>query len=296
MMSKKRYLITILLALNTYTAVLSSEKKDSDELIRSKIDHANTYYCERYKALETGQKELSLWESSLLQHFKKFKSFVGPNKKFLEEEYALLEDKTLHTQGFALFSGPDLISNAVKLDTHSAYSHVGTIYVDQNGQQFLVEATGSVPQMLEGIYPQTQVHKLEDVVSTYEGGVSTRAIIFPSGFKEDTAAIHDFIFKFLGTMYETEFSQLLKSPSASNAEDDIKRGVFCSQLTALGCLQLGYFNQKYRNGIGANFTPRDFSKIELLPWTQGIQVSDETIVKPLKNAVSDMIVVKTEKE
>lgn len=205
-------------------------------------------------------------------------------KEFLNTEQKLIEGRRLVLDEVALFSSDDRIGDVIRGLTHSKYSHIGFKLKDENDPQFYVcfESTGAASQILDMVFPQVQVAKWEDVVANYNGGVVTRKIIF-----EDKAPEWQDVTKFvndnLGRSYEKNLLSLVKAINEENTEED-PSSVFCSELTALGFIQLRCLGTER---LAANYVPGTFSSEQErkgkkpLPWINGVSLGNEVIIKSL---------------
>lgn len=182
---------------------------------------------------------------------------------FIQQQRDLIEGKQLSLWGIGLFSGRDPFSQAIKLLTVSKWSHSSAILTDEDGQKYCYESNGSPQQILQGILPQVQIHKWEDIANNYPGKIAMREFKFIDESKNDPAIISPYIFNRLGTPYEKSIEDLLRAVWRADSGGKLD-SVFCSEEVAYLLMELGYLSRDDR--AEDNYLPKDFSQKEFVPF------------------------------
>lgn len=196
---------------------------------------------------------------------------------FADAEREIMKSRTFSLAGVALFKGKDPFSKAILKLTASPWSHVGLIVADQDGQRYCFESTGSATDILKRhVLPQVQIHRWEEVISGYDGGVAARWFKFSEAAAPDLTS---FVQENLGKPYEQSLSTLFACITRKNRTDDLT-SVFCSELVAealIGCNILPKASERKAQ----NYLPRDFAEREFLP-LNGAALSVEYVLKEPK--------------
>lgn len=202
----------------------------------------------------------------------------GPQKKFIKYEMELLGDKKWQLDSLVLFDGWDVVGCCIKYVSRAPYSHIG-IALRSIGEEdmLLFESTSRGPkQIFEGIMPQVQVEKASDVVLGYNGRVSSRKIIFEEGCEPDPVEVTRYVKEMLGTKYEQNMEQLVKSPFRGNSDiytKENEKTMFCSELVAH---MLQYFDYMEKKISPHNYTPGHFSeRMQSVELVNGASLSPE---------------------
>jgi hypothetical protein len=201
-------------------------------------------------------------------------------EEFVAQQREMIEGKKLKLWGIALFSGSDLFSYGIKIVTESKWSHVGMVLVDEVGQKYSYESTGSAEEILyQGVLPEVQIHLWEDVVKGYEGKISIRQFKFTNVTQNDPAVIQSYVYNRIGLSYEKKLDELLKAIVRGNKKAGVK-SVFCSEEVAHFLIHLNYLTQER---LDNNYLPKDFSQKEFIPLI-GCSLNKEVNVKPLASS------------
>lgn len=205
---------------------------------------------------------------------------------FLEEERALIANKTLNLWGVALFSGSDLIGAGIRRITHSEHSHCGLVLVDQDSVQYCFESTGAADEILEqGILPEVQIHTFDVVRDGYSGGVTVRQFTFADGQGPDVAQLRSIVDRRLGESYSKDLSPLFRAIHEDNTTDNssaTNAPIFCSELVAEVLIELGYLPPADKR-LANNYVPRDFcDKATGLELQKGATLGPDLVQKEFK--------------
>ena len=116
--------------------------------------------------------------------------------------------------------------------------------VDVMLNAFVMEADGSVSEVLSLTLPHVHIHTLSNRLQEYDGNIFIRTLYNPIAEQYSNS----FIDKYLGTSYEmpNTMSDLLLSPLAKNKTENTEN-LFCSELAAL--FYKGYQDYQCENGI-----------------------------------------------
>ncbi len=212
---------------------------------------------------------------------------VAVKDDILQEQYSLIEGADLALWGIGLFAGTDIVSKFIRKATGSEWSHVGLILKDQKDQLYCFESTGSASDILKkGMLPQVQIHKWEDVVSAYSGGVAYRQITFINKQEDESRKLTQMVKDLIGTPYERDLSTLINCIERKNTKES-PSSLFCSEMAADIMMDLGYLSKER---VSSNYMPKDFSSKEYIP-LQGIKLETEIMVKHLRKSQGCCILI-----
>ncbi len=237
------------------------------------------------QAMETLGDDLKEFDASLRDEFLKIaqpKAFQDKTDykthepAYLKEERDLIAGKKLTLAGILPFRGGDVVGDTICALTNSQWSHTGAKVVDQEGLEYCFECTGAADEILkENMWPQVQIHKLDDVVANYNGNVGYRPIHTAA---ENNADVTTYVHSWLGIPYEERPLDLIRSIGDWNKEEHDK-SMFCSQMVALLLKKVGYLPNGPDAKLADNYIPRDFGMQESLALSGGAQLGDLIYLK-----------------
>lgn len=175
---------------------------------------------------------------------------------FEKAQKKLIENKHLNLHGIAMFRGLNAAGQFIGILTHSPVSHIALDLVDEDGQHYLYESTGSPREVQHFILPQVQIRPWDPQNPDYAGHVWTRALFFEPGYEPRADQVTELVKNYLGRPYETDMFELFGSvpsvvgkatrtvgyfvPFRPKASDN---ALFCSELVALILKKLGYLDE-----------------------------------------------------
>lgn len=200
---------------------------------------------------------------------------------FIKEQRDLIKGKKFTLAGVLTFRSHDLPGKIITKLTHSDWSHSGLLVRDEEGNEYCFESTGSAGQIFQGMLPQVQIHRLQDIVASYAGEVGRRNIMDDGmgGFVQNTARTTELVWDWLGVSYEKRPLELLSAIKEWNKfHKGSEMSLFCSEMTALMLQQLGYLPYGEGSKPASNFVPRNFGMQDTLELLHG-RLSDLEILK-----------------
>ncbi len=198
---------------------------------------------------------------------------------FVEQQKEMIEGKKLRLWGIALFSGTDLFSYGIKLVTANEWSHVGMILIDEAGQKYSYESTGSAEEILyQHVLPEVRISLWENVVKEYSGKISMREFQFRDAKRNDPTVIQPYVYNRVGLPYEKKLDELVKAVFRANTKTGVN-SVFCSEEVAHFLIFLNYLT---KDRLADNYLPKDFSQKEFIPLID-CSLKKEVRVKTLDN-------------
>lgn len=178
-------------------------------------------------------------------------------------KYEEIRDQ-LKTGDVVLFSGKGFFSRAIKLFSHSKWSHVGIVVkIEDFDLVLLWESTGlsKVEDIIDGKRKKgVQTVALSDRLETYKGDISVRqlnGVVAQDGMDK----LRDLRKLLKNRPYEKGHSELVRSlvdiggPLCENAED--LSSVFCSELVAESLQEMGVIDERLPSN---EFIPKNFAK------------------------------------
>lgn len=188
-------------------------------------------------------------------------------------ELGKIAGREFRLHAILLFAGRDTISDIIRFETSSLFSHCGlwlkaekinSDEADTEEEDWCLESTGSPDQILKKkIPPHVQINPLKDVRDNYDGLVAYRELVFTkTGQKKNTSAnLVPILHNYLGTLYEMNPLELLRALHKGNKTTDLKT-IFCSELDAAVLMDLGLLG---KNEVSDNYLPVDFSTMAPTP-------------------------------
>ncbi|MDR3224438.1 MAG: hypothetical protein LBT03_02580 [Holosporales bacterium] len=118
---------------------------------------------------------------------------------------------------------------------------------------FIMEATGDMTEIFDGVYPHVTISPLEDVVKKFNGNIYARPLI--RGVPLDIS--RGFIRDYLGRSYETLSTgiELLRAIRGGNTREEDDR-LFCSELAAALYHRAGIISRRI---LANNTIPEQYS-------------------------------------
>jgi len=209
--------------------------------------------------------EMSRSNSAPLVHQTKDSTLEEVKRSVTRPQYNLI--------GVALFSGNDLVSQAIKAHTHSDTSHIGLILSDVNDDDkwYSFEATGSAKKVLQGRLPKVRLKEWDKVVEKYNGHVQYRLLVFEGQERTDAARVTNFVDVYNGKPFTRNPLRLFWAAERSNPEPTSEplKTVFCSELAAKMLIDMEILQSK----TPGNFIPRDFADDTRLKLESGISLT-----------------------
>lgn len=177
---------------------------------------------------------------------------------FIKKEHSLIVGRQLNLWGVALFSANDLVGDVIRTATGFKWSHLGMILIDEKDKtQYLLQATGSAKEILEGVYPQVQISEWDEEAKSYNGKVAFRPLIF-ADVKPQSQGVMNYLHDNLGRSYETDMAVLIRAIKGKNkVENSNMSTLFCSEMGADLLAKLGFWDSTQE--LASNCLPGHFS-------------------------------------